>query len=346
MADEARHDAGEEVTAEPYKGGTEIVHHQGGHVAAREVRMEVIRPLNPAQVVESMREHQTLLEAILDASDWQGNPGATGSFVKKSGWRKVALAYNLTLERVGEEVERRHDGMPVRATFTARAIAPNGRGVEATGHCSFDESRFSGPRGNVTKLENDLRATAETRAKNRAISDLIGMGKVSAEEAASGGGGADANAPKWGMVADEANLKRARNALLYQLGGKQHEAVVDAMLAGWVETFGYVPAPMTYAVIDVGMKVREVNTPAGDPPPGDPPAEPEQDEPLTPEEEAELARQAEGAGVTLDGTEVHPPEPAEPIVDATVVDPPRSQEEKLLDVPTTGAVSTPTGIDF
>ena len=35
--------------------------------------------------------------------------------------------------------------------------------------------RFSNP-------ENDVRGTAHTRAKNRAISDLIGAGEVSAEE--------------------------------------------------------------------------------------------------------------------------------------------------------------------
>lgn len=172
---------------------------------------EVIRPLDPQQVVESMRTHQELLRKILDPSDWQGEADKSGSFVKKSGWRKVALAYNLTLGRVSEEVERNEDGVPQRATYTAYAEAPNGRRMEASGHCAFAESRFSGPRGNASKLENDMRATAETRAKNRAISDLIGMGKVSAEEVDAG----TSTGPPFGPPIAEDQKGRLRDALRF-----------------------------------------------------------------------------------------------------------------------------------
>jgi hypothetical protein len=68
---------------------------------------------------------------------------------------------------------------PLRAEVWARAIAPSGRSMDGDGYCSVDEERFSGPRGNKSKLENDLRATATTRAMNRAISGLVGMGEVS-----------------------------------------------------------------------------------------------------------------------------------------------------------------------
>jgi hypothetical protein len=74
----------------------------------------------------------------------------------------------------------------VRAEVWIRAVAPNGQFGDGDGYCSADEGRFRGWKGRQ-KLENDLRATATTRAKNRAIADLVGMGEVSAEEIAPAG---------------------------------------------------------------------------------------------------------------------------------------------------------------
>lgn len=210
---------------EPVVDATIVEEHPATHVttdlAVREIRNEVIRPLDRGEVVEAMREHQLLLRDILDASDWQGEPDKKGSFVKKSGWRKVALAYNLTLEPVSELVERDEHGVPRRATSTWRAVAPNGRSLAASGHCSYDESRFSGPKGNTSKLENDLRTTAETRAKNRAISDLIGMGKVSAEEVDAGASGPVTQQVK--LASDDLST-RAKDALRVLLGEEDARA--------------------------------------------------------------------------------------------------------------------------
>jgi hypothetical protein len=208
-------------------------------VAVRTITNEVIRPLAAADVKAAMVEHQALLREILDPSDWQGPPDQQGSFVKKSGWRKVALSYNLTLERVGEEVERDDGGTAQRATYTARAVAPNGRSVEATGHCAFSESRFSGPRGNTTKLENDMRATAETRAKNRAISDLIGMGKVSAEEVDAGHANTESASPElvsavhqiiaWFVGQDQAGAQAVAERLMAHFDGELPKAAGEAI---------------------------------------------------------------------------------------------------------------------
>jgi len=143
---------------------------------------EALTPLDPEQVVAGMAAYQELLPKLLDASDYQ-DAGRGKSFVKKSGWRKIARAFNLSVELVSSRVFRDEHREAQRAEVVARAIAPNGQVQDGDGYCSIDEDRFSGPKGNKSKLENDLRATATTRAKNRAISDLVGMGEVSAEEA-------------------------------------------------------------------------------------------------------------------------------------------------------------------
>jgi hypothetical protein len=82
----------------------------------------------------------------------------------------------------------------VRAEVWIRAIAPNGQYGDGYGYCSLDEGRFKSWRGRQ-KLENDLRTTATTRAKNRAISDLVGMGELSAEEIQGAGGDGLAHGP-------------------------------------------------------------------------------------------------------------------------------------------------------
>jgi hypothetical protein len=143
----------------------------------------VMMPFDAEEVQEAMTAYQQTVRATLSPSDWQGSPGGRGSFVKKSGWRKIAKAFGLSVTRVDDGVERDEDGNPVRAWAVYRAAHPNGQTQDGDGYCSVDESRFSRS-GGRQKLENDLRATATTRAKNRAISDLVGMGEVSAEEVA------------------------------------------------------------------------------------------------------------------------------------------------------------------
>lgn len=105
-------------------------------------------------------------------------------FIKKSGWRKIAVFFGLSLQKLSER-EIVKDGRRIYEV-TYRAIAPGGQFQDATGYCSWDEagpaSRAKKSAAEAAKLEHDVRATAETRAKNRAISDLVGGGEVSAEE--------------------------------------------------------------------------------------------------------------------------------------------------------------------
>jgi hypothetical protein len=183
---------------------------------------EVLMPLDPEQVVEGMRQYQRLLRDLLEPSDWQtedkyGNP-LERPFLKKSGWRKIARAFNLSFERVSSQVERDEQGNPLRAEVWIRAVAPNGQFGDGDGYCSLDEPRFERNCGRA-KLENDLRSTATTRAKNRATADLVGMGEVSAEEIAAGGeedGHAEALAA--GAPASEELARVAFAALAHLLG--------------------------------------------------------------------------------------------------------------------------------
>jgi hypothetical protein len=151
---------------------------------------EVLMPLDPERVVDGMRQYQRLLRDLLEPSDWQSGDKNGNQlerpFLKKSGWRKVARAFNLSFELVHARVERDEDGTAVRAEVWIRAVAPNGQFGDGDGYCSADEGRFKSWRVRQ-KLENDLRSTATTRAKNRATADLVGMGEVSAEEIAPAG---------------------------------------------------------------------------------------------------------------------------------------------------------------
>lgn len=213
-------------------------------LARRERRNEVTRPLDVEQLVESFAAYQALIPRLLDDSDYQGT--GTERFKKKSAWRKLATAFDLDVTLIADEVERDYDGTPLRAKVIARAIAPSGRTMDGDGYCSADEPRFASDRGRQ-KLENDLRATASTRAKNRAISDLIGAGEVSAEEVDAGAAAAGASTLPWGpRLADKA-LARAASQALEQLVGPTAESVWKAI----VERCGYMPLAIAIAYIDL-----------------------------------------------------------------------------------------------
>lgn len=232
----------------------------------------VLMPVSPEDAAEAMAAYQKTTEAILDPTDWQeagwdAKAKKKRYFVKKSGWRKIAKAYRLSCQLVSIRVERNAEGRPERAEAVVRASAPNGQFQDGDGYCSGDEPRFTSARADVSKLENDLRATATTRAKNRAISDLVGFGEVSAEEI-----GAPAAAP--GVVfADAASEREARDAIIYITAGEERGAAV----AGWfIKDQGGFPLSAARLVIACAKALRHAtDVPAEDDPPpeaGDPDA--------------------------------------------------------------------------
>lgn len=111
--------------------------------------------------------------SLIGPNDVQKEGGRT--FKKKSGWRKLARHFNISSDVV--RVEREMVGNDFLATVTVRARGPWGQSAEAVGACGTDEAT-----GRRTITIADAIATAETRATNRAVSNLIAMGEVSAEE--------------------------------------------------------------------------------------------------------------------------------------------------------------------
>lgn len=140
-----------------------------------------------------MDNYQEVCKSLLAASDYQtvkinGRPLA---FKKKSAWRKIATAFNISDDILEKEIIRDENHQIISATFYVIATAPNGRHGVGSASCSiFDKISYKDVeqpsnfelRKRFNNAENDVIATAHTRAKSRAISDLVGMGETSAEE--------------------------------------------------------------------------------------------------------------------------------------------------------------------
>ncbi len=153
------------------------------------------------EVVAAQEAYHELCKQLLDKSDYQTI--GKKDFRKKSGWRKLAVAFNVSVELISREYERDATGRIVRAEVVARATAPNGRTMDGLGACDIFEKccgqAYGEPcanksnyhkhcvlgcsgRAHFSNPQHDLPATAHTRATNRACADLFGMGEVSAEE--------------------------------------------------------------------------------------------------------------------------------------------------------------------
>jgi hypothetical protein len=125
---------------------------------------EMVKPLLDADAAKAaIAAYEQLKTAIVQPSDVQRIQGR--DFLKKSFW------LDLVSESRGFD-----EGGKLFYSVLYRATAPNGRAMIGDGYCSTAEAGRGG------WPEHNVRATAHTRAKNRAISDLVGGGEVSAEE--------------------------------------------------------------------------------------------------------------------------------------------------------------------
>ena len=123
--------------------------------------------------VNALKKFLELKEEVLQENDTVMI--SSKKYIKRSGWRKIALAFNVSTEIVS--VERDYGSDLKICHIKARAIAPNGRISEEIASC--DTTEFQ---GNIKFSVHNLETKAATRAINRAISNLVGGGEVSAEE--------------------------------------------------------------------------------------------------------------------------------------------------------------------
>jgi hypothetical protein len=136
-------------------------------------QLSIVKPsIRTQDAMADLRSFEELKSKLLTEKDYQVISGK--NFIKKSGWRKLALVFNISDQIVESTRTVRENGSFVW-NLRVRATAPNGRFTEAVGACDSLERKFAHP-------EHDVYATGHTRSKSRAISDLIGAGEISAEE--------------------------------------------------------------------------------------------------------------------------------------------------------------------
>lgn len=124
--------------------------------------------------VSQWETYQEVTGRILDESDYVEINGK--KFKKKSAWRKYKRAFNISTKILEKNITRFENGRAKEAEFVVRASLPDGTYADGYGNCHISE------RDSWSKPNHDMPATAQTRATNRAISDLIGAGEVSSEE--------------------------------------------------------------------------------------------------------------------------------------------------------------------
>lgn len=168
-----------------------------------------------AQIEKAFRAYTALCDRLLNSDDYQQI--GPKRFRKKSGWRKLAVAFGVSCELVDKDYAFNDKGEIVRAECVVRATAPNGRSMDGLGVCHRTERGFSKP-------EHDIPATAMTRATNRACSDLFGMGEVSAEEVGAAG-----------HPVDDATEHHASKAAIEEFTGRVNMAPVPVRdaFAAW-----------------------------------------------------------------------------------------------------------------
>jgi len=120
-----------------------------------------------------------------------GDPNAVSSYICKSGWLKLSVAFGVHFEAVpyadgtwGRREEREDaNGAYYLWQYHVKASMPDGRSVPAVGVCTSRDPFFT-KGGKVVADEANVMLKAQTVAFNRAIAFLIAGGELSAEEIA------------------------------------------------------------------------------------------------------------------------------------------------------------------
>lgn len=127
--------------------------------------------------LEAYRQLQKALDAKMPTEIMEiGNR----KFRKKGYWRALRKAFRLMVSEVpGSEKRLDLDG-DYGYQVTYRAEAPNGERADGDGACFASEKKDR--QGKIIATEHNVRSHAHTRAFNRAVSNLVAFGEVSADE--------------------------------------------------------------------------------------------------------------------------------------------------------------------
>lgn len=216
------------------------------------------------QALEAYKGIQSALDQKMPDQILEIGTGKNKKLFRKKGyWRAVRLAFAIDLEMVSEELIKVPAPIGLEYAMpqgdwgyivTYRATSSDGRSMVGDGSCmaseklviekDWSEWRAGGKQGKVKSVMDkdgnpkidkqqsadnatvhNVRAHAHTRAKNRAIADLVGFGEVSAEElpttARSGGDNSASNQRP--AQRQQANGKQAKPADVSPSVAKFHE---------------------------------------------------------------------------------------------------------------------------
>lgn len=150
-------------------------------IAVPEPESRLIQPAGSIEeAVEAFQTYQSLRDKLGTPDDFQTIParGGNRTFPKKSYVRKVQRYFGLSAELIKDEPVIVQDKL-IGWTATVRAKhLPTGAYQDGDGSCGIEEKS----RGDMQPTIHNLRSHAVTRAKNRAVMDLVGFGDVTADE--------------------------------------------------------------------------------------------------------------------------------------------------------------------
>ena len=149
------------------------------------VNDKIVQPaVSATEALKQFKAFQEIKNKVLTGEDKQ--PIAGNPYIRKTGWRKIKTIFNLSeeiLESKREIVKGYDNKDKLLWTYRVRVKAKNGAFADAEMSCDSDEDfSWSDKAKTKKKPETMIMAMAQTRAFNRATSDLVGGGECSAEE--------------------------------------------------------------------------------------------------------------------------------------------------------------------
>jgi hypothetical protein len=126
--------------------------------------------------MDALEEIKTKILKDTDFAKFKDSKGKEIKAIRKTGWLKFAVAFNLTTIVVKEEKVVYHEDTNKHAWHvTVQCIAPGGRITEEIGVCDNITDRPNQP-------EHVIKTMAKTRATSRAISGMVGAADTNADD--------------------------------------------------------------------------------------------------------------------------------------------------------------------